>query len=114
MMLCNFRSAKGDGGGASSAAGVGAVALVCAVEIDALVGADRTMGFDVTAAFDRTTMLVLTWMTDLRADGCGGVFDCAARSAFASFAAKAGWRSPRLPHHFQKNQPEPASVTMAS
>ena len=112
----NVGSRRGLAFGWGLAAGVGAAALFCDVEIDALVGADRTTapGFDVKAVFDRTTMLVLTWMADLRADGCGGAFDCAARSAFASFTAKAERRSPRLHHHFQKNQPEHANVTMAN
>src|SRR2546426_8600287 len=114
-MLRNFKSAKGDGGAAGSVAGAGAAAVVCKVEINALVGADRASGsnFGVTATFVRTTMLVLTWMADLRGDGCGGAFGCAAESAFASFSATTDRRSPLLPHHFQKNQPEHASVATA-
>src|SRR6266516_627617 len=116
-MLRSFKSAKGDGGAAGSVAAAGAAAVVCDVEIDALVGADRASAsnFGVTATFVRTTMLVLTWMADLRGDNCGRAFDCAADAAFASFTATpTDRRSTLLLHHFQKNQPEHASVTTAS
>src|SRR6266567_2101056 len=114
MMLRNFRSAKGDGGAAGSTAGVEAVALVCDGESDALVGPEwaSAPGFGVAATPGRKTMLVLTWMTDFRGDG--RVFDCAVTSAFAAVAFPTDRRSPRLPHHFQKNHPEHASVTTAS
>src|SRR5438093_9684576 len=115
-MLRNFKSAKGEGGGAGSAAGAGASALAWRVAIDALVGVGLTSagGVVVAVAFDRTTMLVLTWMTGLRGDDCGRTFTWAAESPFASFTATTDRRSPRLLHHFQKNQPEHASVTTAS
>src|SRR6266568_5078733 len=115
-MLRNFRSAKGEGGGARSTVGAGASALACGVAIDALVGVElpSAAGLVVTVTFDRTTMLVLTWMTDLRGDDCGRAFDCAAESPFASFTTTTDRRSPRLLHHFQKNQPEHASVTTAN
>src|SRR5438128_8446680 len=114
MMLRNFRSAKGDGCAACSTAGVEAVALVCDGESDALVGPERTSapGFGVAAAPGRKTMLVLTWMTDLRGDG--RVFDCAGWSTFAAVDFSTDRRSPWLPHHFQKNHPEHASVITAS
>src|SRR3989442_14920851 len=111
-MLRNFKSAKGEGGGAGSAVGAGASALACGVAIDALVGVELTSaaGLVVTVTFDRTTMLVLTWMRGLRGDDCERAFTWAAESPFASFTATMDRRSPRLLHHFQKNQPEHASV----
>src|SRR5436190_14851455 len=110
----NFRSAKGDGGGGGSAAGAGAAAPGCDVVMDALVGPDETSapGCGAAATFDRTTILVLTRMTDLRGGDCVGVFDCTAGPAFASFTVTTD--RPWLLHHFQKNQPEHASVTTTS
>src|SRR5881396_2461240 len=112
-MLRNFKSAKGDGGGKGSAAGAGV--LLCNVELGSLVGPDGTSapGTGAATTLVRTTMLVLTWMADLRQDGCGGAFGRAAKSAFASFTATTDRRSPLLLHHFQKNQPEHASVAAA-
>ena len=53
-------------------------------------------------------------MADLREDDSGPAFDWAAERVFASItAATADGCSTRLLHHFQKNQPEHASVTTA-
>src|SRR6267154_1919130 len=112
-MLRNFKSAKGDTGAAGTAASVGAATPDCDVEIDSLAGANRASAssLGVTATFVRTTMLVLTWMANLRGDDCGRAFDCAADSALESFTGTTtDRRSPLLLHQFQKNQPEPASV----
>src|SRR6185436_2852338 len=53
-------------------------------------------------------------MVDLREDDSGTAFDRAFEPVFASITeATADGRSPRLVHHFQKNQPEHASVRTA-